>query len=101
MNNVTDVSFDEEEPYYKCLPFKELINYFTIHKSDRLDEFMKPIEFDEEEWEYVDDQQYFQDRIRTIEKIVGSMQNLKKLINSCFTNTEEEKTKWIKYWKIR
>lgn len=101
VNIVTDVSFDEEEPYYKCLPFKELINYFTVNKSDRLDEFMKPIEFDEEEWEYADDQRYFQDRIRTIEKIVGSMQNLKELINSCFTNTEEEKNKWIEYWKIR
>lgn len=100
VNFATDVTYEPVEEIYKCLPFKELLTYFTIHKSDQLDEFMKPIKFDDEELEYADDDCYFEGRIASIEKIVGSVQNFKSLITECFVNSDEEKESWLKYWRI-
>ena len=56
--------------------------------------------FDEDEVSYYDDQECFESKITTIEKIVGSMYNFKKLITECFTNSDDEKKKWIEYWKL-
>ena len=61
---------------------------------------MKPIKFDDEELEYADDDCYFEGRIASIEKIVGSVQNFKSLITECFVNSDEEKKSWLKYWRI-
>lgn len=102
VNYSTDISYNPPTDYYKCLPFGALLEYFVAHKSDKLNEFMQPFEFDENEWGLADDSEYFEQRRNQIEKVFGSLENFKKFTNSCFTNSDEEKEHWIKtYWKIK
>lgn len=100
VNYTTDITYDPVDDYYKCLPFDELLEYFCNHQSDQLDQFMKPIEFDEDELQYAEEEAYFSGRIATIEKIVGSRNNFRELITKCFTNSDEDKERWLKYWKL-
>ena len=96
----TDISCDPVISSYRCLPYDAILAYFKQHKSEKLDKFMEPVMFDEDEVSYYDDQECFESKITTIEKIVGSMYNFKKLITECFTNSDDEKKKWIEYWKL-
>ena len=96
----TDISCVPVISSYRCLPFDAILAYFKQHKSEKLDKFMEPVMFDEDEEVYYEDQEYFDSKVATIEKIVGSMDNFKKLITECFTNSDDEKKKWIEYWKL-
>lgn len=97
---LTDISSNPVACSYRCLPFDAILAYFKQHKSEKLDKFMEPVMFDEDEEVYYEDQEYFDSKVATIEKIVGSMDNFKKLITECFTNSDDEKKKWIEYWKL-
>lgn len=95
-----DVSYEPVVSYYKCLPFAIVLKYFKQHPSSELDKFMLPIQFDEDERAFNDEPEYFNSRISTIEGVIGSKDNFKRLIQECFTNDEKEKERWMKYWKI-
>ena len=98
----TDISYNPPTDSYKCLPFGVLLEYFSEHKSDKLNEFMKPFEFEEDEWGLAEDDGYFEQRRNQIEKVFGSLENYKEFTYKCFTNPDEDKDRWIKtYWKIK
>lgn len=97
----TDVSYEPVESNYKCLPFAVVLSYFKQHPSTALGKFMLPIQFEDDEQAFYDEPEYFNSKLRTIEEIVGSIGNFKLLITECFKVSEDEKDRWLKYWKIR
>lgn len=102
VNDWTNVSYEPVTCHYKCLPFSAFLEYFKEHKSDRLNDFMKPLEFDEEEQKYLDEEpSIFDGRKTTIHGIFGSDDNFKTIINECFSNSQKEKDKWVKYWNLK
>ena len=100
VNDYTDITYEDGIPHYRCLPFDAFLQYFKEHPSDQLDAFLKPFEFGDDEISYYEDEQCFNDRLNTIEKVFGTLSNFKKVINVCFINTDEEKEAKIKYWQI-
>lgn len=100
VNYYTDITDEDGIPHYRCLPFDAFLQYFKEHPSDQLDAFLKPFEFGDDEISYYEDEQCFNDRLNTIEKVFGTLSNFKKVINVCFINTDEEKEAKIKYWQI-
>ena len=98
----TDVTYEPVEVYSKCLPFNSLLEYFSQHSSDKLDQFMEPFAFKENEMIYTVDEDVFNSRLHKIEKVFGSLKNFAIFTYTCFTNPEEEKDKWIvNYWRIK
>lgn len=98
----TDVSFDPIDEFYKCLPFEALLDYFKAHPSDKLDQFMEPFIFKNDEIEYYEDSDCFNHRRKEICTIFGCLENFAKFTYQCFTNLKDEKEKWIvQYWKIK
>lgn len=101
VNDWMDVSYEPVTCSYKCLPFSAFLEYFKEHQSDQLNDFMKPLEFDEEEQKYLDEEpSIFDGRKEMIHGIFGSDDNFKTIINECFSNSQKEKDKWVKYWKL-
>lgn len=100
VNHYTDITYEDGIPHYRCLPFDAFLQYYKEHPSNELDTFLKPFEFGEDEISYYEDEQYFNDRLNTIEKVFGTLSNFKQVINECFTNSDAEKEAKIKYWQI-
>lgn len=97
----TDVTYEPEESHYKCLPFNVLLEYCSQNPSDKLDQFMEPFTFKEYEMTYIEIEDIRCDRLHKIEKIFGSLNNFALFTYKCFTNSEEEKDRWIvENWKI-
>ena len=97
----TDVTYDQVVSSYKCLPFYALLRYFEKMPSDKLDEFMKPFTFQDDEIGLAEDEDYFQNRRNKIEEVFGSLKNFAEFTYRCFNNTDEDKDRWIvKYWRL-
>lgn len=98
----TDYSYGIPEQLYTCLPFQALYEYYVQHKSDKLDQFMQPFAFKEDELPYAEDEEFFSQRLTRIIKVFGNLINFAEFTYKCFTNPEEDKDRWIvDYWKIR
>lgn len=98
----TDVTYQPIESYYKCLPFNALLDYFSQHQSDKLDLFMEPFAFKDDEKADAEDYDVFNSRLHEIEKVFGSLKDFAVFTYKCFTNPDEEKDQWIvNYWKIK
>lgn len=97
-----DVTYQPIELYRKCLPFNALLDYYSQHQSDKLDLFMKPFAFKDDEKADAEDYDVFNSRLHEIEKVFGSLNDFAVFTYRCFTNPDEEKEKWIvNYWKIK
>lgn len=98
----TDITYEPVESHYRCLPFNVLLEYCFHHPSDKLDRFMEPFAFTEDEMSYAEEEEIRNERLHEIEQVFGCLKNFALFTYKCFTNSEEEKDRWIvEYWKIK